>query len=236
MATRIYHERMPNTTVVAVNSDPNSIRGVEADRRILIGNTVTKGKDAGGFPEVGERCAELSSEEIKDAMMGSDVVYVVTTLGGGTGTGVAPYVAKLAREDGRVVVSVVVKPFSFEDRPTEDVERAIETIRSYSHSTVVLENDYFMSVPDMTVERAFDAMDRQVISTIRETTQRMDMDFLFSMEEIIPELLEEASRLFDSDRERKDDVPLTVEEGVRTEDAGETEGAGSEAVEVAVAE
>ncbi|MCK4717223.1 MAG: hypothetical protein KAT70_01030, partial [Thermoplasmata archaeon] len=134
-AREIYHAGLPNTQVIAVNCDEEALKNAEADKKLLVGRTVTFGKDAGGFSEVGEHCFDMAEEEIREAMYGSDVVYIVATMGGGFATGFAPKTARAAKEDGRVVVSLIFTPFSFEDRNDTVIQEAIHGIRYYSDST-----------------------------------------------------------------------------------------------------
>ncbi|MDG6221012.1 MAG: hypothetical protein QCI38_06140 [Candidatus Thermoplasmatota archaeon] len=189
-AQEVMKAKLPNTQVVAVNCDEGALKKASADKKLLVGRTVTYGKDAGGFPEVGERCFEMSEEEIRESMYGSDVVYLVACLGGGFATGFAPRAAKAAKEDGRVVVSILFTPFSFEDRNDGIVQDSIESIRCYSDSTVVNSNDDLMFKPNMKVARAFSFMDRAVVETIKHTTQRMDRQLLLSiLEEEMPRIM-----------------------------------------------
>lgn len=99
---------------IAINTDAQALFTSKASTRINIGRATTRGLGAGANPDVGKKAAEESSEEIKNALSGADMVFVTCGLGGGTGTGAAPVVAEIAKSVGALVVGVVTKPFSFE--------------------------------------------------------------------------------------------------------------------------
>lgn len=99
---------------IAINTDAQALFNSKASTRINIGRATTRGLGAGANPDIGKKSAEESSEEIKNALAGADMVFVTCGLGGGTGTGAAPVVAEIAKSLGALVVGVVTKPFSFE--------------------------------------------------------------------------------------------------------------------------
>ena len=117
---------------VAVNTDRQVIRKSEASSHVIIGEKYTKGWGAGANPEVGTRAAEESIEEIKAMLKDADMVFVTAGMGGGTGTGAAPVVARAAQEMGILTIGIVTKPFSFEGkRRAEQAERGIAELRKY---------------------------------------------------------------------------------------------------------
>ena len=115
---------------IAVNTDAQALYLSKADTKIQLGEKLTKGLGAGADPEIGMKAAEESSEEIKRALMGSDMVFVTAGMGGGTGTGGAPIIARIAKESGALTVGVVTKPFSFEGRKRNtQAERGTQSLR-----------------------------------------------------------------------------------------------------------
>src|SRR2546427_9945512 len=115
---------------IAVNTDAQALMMCDADVKIHIGSQSTRGLGAGADPSVGQAAAEESRDELKEALKGADMVFVTAGEGGGTGTGAAPIVARLAQELGALTVGVVTKPFSFEGRrPAEVASRAVEKLR-----------------------------------------------------------------------------------------------------------
>jgi cell division protein FtsZ len=165
---------------IAVNTDQLHLSQIRSDVKILIGKRVTRGCGAGGRPEIGEYCAEEASEEIEQALKGADITFITTGLGGGTGTGSAPVVAKIAKELGSVVVSMGAMPFTAEGAMRR--QRAIaglEKLKRHSDSTIVLANDRLLKiVPKLPVDEAFSVMDQlvsEVIKSIGEAITKPSM-------------------------------------------------------------
>ena len=147
---------------VAVNTDRQVIRHSEAGSHVIIGEKYTKGWGAGANPEVGARAAEESIEEIKAMLKDADMVFVTAGMGGGTGTGAAPVVARAAQEMGILTIGIVTKPFSFEGRRrAEQAEKGIAELRKYVDSLVVIPNDRLRQVSDtrITLSNAFEVAD-----------------------------------------------------------------------------
>lgn len=127
---------------VSINTDRQALRKNEASNQLVIGEKVTKGFGAGANPAIGERAAEESLEEIKDILTGADMVFITAGMGGGTGTGAAPVVAKIAREMGILTVAVVTKPFDFEGRRRMlQAETGIKNLREVVDSLLVIPNE-----------------------------------------------------------------------------------------------
>src|SRR5712691_1298511 len=113
---RMIQERIQGVGFIAFNTDVQALSRSEAPIRLHIGEKVTRGLGAGGDPEKGAKSAEENREEIREAIAGADMVFVTAGMGGGTGTGAAPIIAQLAKEEGALTVGVVTKPFLFEGR------------------------------------------------------------------------------------------------------------------------
>ncbi|HSS82011.1 MAG TPA: cell division protein FtsZ, partial [Gaiellaceae bacterium] len=132
---------------IAVNTDAQALLMCDADVKMPIGSDVTRGLGAGADPSVGRSAAEESRDELKEALKGADMVFVTAGEGGGTGTGAAPVVARLAREIGALTVGVVTKPFSFEGRRRAEVAaRGVEELRDEVDTLIVIENDRLLQV------------------------------------------------------------------------------------------
>src|SRR5256884_2089241 len=132
---------------IAVNTDAQALLMCDADVKIHIGAKVTRGLGAGADPAVGLSAAQESRDELKEALKGSDMVFVTAGEGGGTGTGGAPILAELARELGALSVGVVTRPFAFEGRKrSEQAERGIEDLRDRVDTLIVIENDRLLEV------------------------------------------------------------------------------------------
>src|SRR5919199_6463120 len=132
---------------IAVNTDAQALLMTDADVKIPIGSTVTRGLGAGADPSVGEAAGRESRDELKDALKGADMVFVTAGEGGGTGTGAAPVVAELAQEIGALTVGVVTRPFAFEGRKrAQQAERGIDNLRDRVDTLIVIENDRLLQV------------------------------------------------------------------------------------------
>jgi cell division protein FtsZ len=169
---------------VAINTDRAHLERVHADKRVLIGSKKTKGQGAGGFPEIGEYCAEEAREELEQILSGADIVFVTAGMGGGTGTGSAPVVAEIAKELGAVVVSMVTVPFTVEGASRrQKAFIGLEKLRANSDSTIVLANDKLLSiVPKMPVNQAFSVMDQMISEVIKEFTEAITQPSLINLD------------------------------------------------------
>src|SRR5213079_2965442 len=132
---------------VAVNTDVQTLAVSDAPLKIHIGEGVTHGLGSGADPEVGRRAAEEASDQLKGALRGSDMVFVTAGEGGGTGTGAAPVVARIAREIGALTVGIVTTPFRFEGtKRKSQAEQGIAELRSACDTTIVIPNDRLLEV------------------------------------------------------------------------------------------
>lgn len=134
---------------VAINTDAQALTMSLSNNRIQIGAKLTKGLGAGGNPEIGQKAAEESRDEIVESIKGADMVFVTAGMGGGTGTGAAPIVAEIAKELGALTVGVVTKPFTFEGRRrAQQAEMGIENLRSKVDTLITIPNDKLLQVVD----------------------------------------------------------------------------------------
>lgn len=143
---------------IAINSDAQDLHHSLAKKKIHIGKNLTRGLGAGGNPDMGRRAAEETREEIANALKGSDMIFITGGMGGGTGTGASPIVAKIARESGALTVGVVTKPFLFEGQ--ERMRQALQGIEELSREVdalITIPNDRLLAIvdKDTTVKSAF---------------------------------------------------------------------------------
>ncbi len=135
---------------IAVNTDAQDLHRSLAKRKIHIGKNLTRGLGAGMNPELGKRAAEETRQEIQEALSGSDMVFITCGMGGGTGTGGAPIVAKIAKEIGALVIAVVTKPFGFEGAQRKDIaERGLDELKKEVDAFIVIPNDKLLSMVDV---------------------------------------------------------------------------------------
>ena len=155
---RMIESGMGGVTFVAVNTDLQALKASTAETTIQIGEKLTKGLGAGANPEIGTKAAEESLDEISRIFDDIDMVFITAGMGGGTGTGAAPVIAKAARERGILTVGVVTKPFAFEGKRRRDyAELGINYLKDYVDSLVVVPNDKLLEIADKntTMREAF---------------------------------------------------------------------------------
>lgn len=159
---------------VSINTDAQDLHHSTSKRRIHIGKNLTRGLGTGMNPELGKRAAEETKEEIQEALKGSDMVFIAGGMGGGTGTGASPVVARTAKELGALTVAVVTKPFSFEGQQRMRLaEQGLEELKKEVDAMVVIPNDRLLAVVDKntTVKNAFAMCDdilRQAVEGIAD--------------------------------------------------------------------
>ena len=135
---------------VAVNSDAQDLHRSLAKRKIHIGKNLTRGLGTGMNPELGKRAGEETRQEIQEALQGSDMVFITCGMGGGTGTGAAPIIAKIAKEVGALTVAVVTKPFSFEGAQRREIaERGLAELKKEVDAFIVIPNDKLLAIVDV---------------------------------------------------------------------------------------
>lgn len=147
---------------IAVNTDSLVLDSSCAARKLIIGDKITRGKGAGANPDVGKRSAEESIEDIRALLEGADMIFITAGMGGGTGTGAAPVIAKAAKEMGILTVGIVTKPFSFEGRKRAlQAEGGISELSKYVDSLIVIPNERLKQVEDthITLANAFEIAD-----------------------------------------------------------------------------
>jgi cell division protein FtsZ len=171
---------------IAVNTDAQVLLNNKAPTKLQIGEKLTKGLGAGGDPEIGEAAAEESVEKIKELLVDTDMVFVTCGMGGGTGTGGAPIISRLARDSGALTIGVVTRPFSFEGtRRAVTAEDGIEKLREQVDTLIVIPNQRLMDVIDkkMSLVDAFKVADSVLgqavggISEIITTAGLINVDF-----------------------------------------------------------
>ncbi len=167
---RIVLDGMEAAEMIAVNTDVQSLASSVATSKVQIGRDVTRGLGAGGDPELGYNSARESTDELREAMQGARMVFVCSGLGGGTGSGAAPYVAQLAHESGALVVSFATMPFAFEGkRRTAQAVEALGEMQRVSDAVVCFENDRMGDIvlPKAGIHQAFAVADTTISQSVR---------------------------------------------------------------------
>ena len=170
---RCYEAGITGAQMCAVNTDAKHLLAVHAPKKILLGKRLTKGLGAGALPEVGEQAAHESEEEIRNFLEGSHVVFITAGLGGGTGTGAAQYVARVAKEEGALTMGVVTMPFRSEGKiRMENAEAGLDKLRRFCDTTIVIYNDKLLDlVPRLPIDAAFKVADEILMQSIKGMTE-----------------------------------------------------------------
>ena len=146
---RMIESNVQSVEFVVVNTDAQALNLSNAEKKFQIGVELTRGLGAGGNPEVGQGAAEESLSEIKELLKGADMVFVTCGMGGGTGTGAAPVIAKVAKEAGALTVGIITRPFSFEgSRRSDFANRGIEALRENVDTLISVSNDRLLQIVD----------------------------------------------------------------------------------------
>ncbi len=171
---RMIAEGLRGVNFLAINTDGQALVHSRATQRIRIGDKLTRGLGAGGDPAMGEKAAEESAEELYDALVGTDMVFITAGMGGGTGTGASPVVARVAKEAGALTIGVVTKPFTFEGSRRRTVaEDGLNRLKEQVDTLIIIPNDRLLEVTDKNVSlqsafRTADDVLRQGIQGISE--------------------------------------------------------------------
>ncbi len=180
------NSKLQGVEFVAMNTDTQDLHHSLAEKKIHIGKNLTKGLGAGMDPEIGKRSAEETREEIQDVIKGADMVFIAGGMGGGTGTGAAPVVASVAKNEGILTIGVVTKPFFFEGASRMKLaERGLEELEKEVDALIVIPNDRLLSIIDKntSVKQAFEMCDEVLkqavegISDIIRTAGTINLDF-----------------------------------------------------------
>lgn len=173
--TRMYRNRIPGVEYIATNTDAQALAAAESHLRLRVGDKLAKGMGVGGVPELGMACFEESADDVRDALAGTDLAFVAAGMGGGTGTGGAPVVARIAKQDlGCLTVGVVTKPFPFEGHQRQQqANRGLNWLAKEVDTLVVIPNERLLLVADpaMSMAAAFRMADevlRQAMQSITE--------------------------------------------------------------------
>ena len=146
---RMINSGLQGVEFIAINTDAQALQMTDADQKINIGEKITRGLGAGADPKVGSEATEENKTEIEEALRGADMVFVTAGKGGGTGTGGAPVVAKIARESGALTVGVVTRPFAFEGRRRATLaEEGIKRLKENVDSLIIIPNDKLLQVAE----------------------------------------------------------------------------------------
>jgi len=175
---------LQNVYTVAANTDLQHLDMVKAHKKLLLGKTVTRLRGAGGDPAKGRMAAEETTEEIRQVVVDADIVFVAAGLGGGTGTGAAPVVSAIAKEEGSVVVGVVTLPFKFEGGVRKRTAlRGLDELKESCHTTVVVDNNKLLDLyPNHSFKTAFTLADEVISNMVQSITESISRPSIINID------------------------------------------------------
>ena len=170
--------------LIAVNTDAQDLLYANADQKILIGKELTLGLGAGSNPKIGEEAAKESVSEIKKKVSGSDMVFITCGLGGGTGTGAAPEIAKIAKQQGALTIGVITLPFTIEgQKRIENAMYGLEKMESFVDTLIVIPNDKLLELaPDLPLQTAFKIADEILTNAVKGVTELVTTNGLVNLD------------------------------------------------------
>ena len=166
-----FHSVKPEgVTTIGINTDEKHLKKIEADKKIFIGKTITRGDGAGGHREIGQKAAELAAESLKDMLSDSDIVFLVAGLGGGTGLGATPVVGRIAKEAGAVVIGIGIMPFFAEATRRKKANRGFTELKKVTESTILLDNNKLLEIaPGLSANEGLNVMNKMISKVILST-------------------------------------------------------------------
>ncbi|MDE1860155.1 MAG: cell division protein FtsZ [Candidatus Micrarchaeota archaeon] len=183
LVNRLYGYGMKSADTIALNTDIGHLNIIKASKKLLIGKDITNGLGAGGFPEVAAKCADASRGEIEKALADYNLIFIAAGMGGGTGTGAAPVVAKIARETGATVIATVTYPFALERSRKLKADWGLEQLQKEADCTIVIENDKLLSyVPNLPIERAFELVDNITGNAVKGISDAITLPSLINLD------------------------------------------------------
>ncbi|MFX0054089.1 MAG: cell division protein FtsZ [Promethearchaeota archaeon] len=168
---------------VAINTDRQHLAVTTAHRKLLIGERITRGLGAGGYPHVGRAAAEESTHQLTELLRDADLVFIAAGMGGGTGTGSAPVVAEIAKKNDAIVVGVITMPFSLERTRIDKATAGLARLQENVDTAVVIDNQKLMElVPDLPLEEAFGVADEVLANMVKGITETITMPSLINLD------------------------------------------------------
>ncbi|MHA1908372.1 MAG: cell division protein FtsZ [Candidatus Thorarchaeota archaeon] len=168
---------------IAINTDRQHLAVTTAHRKLLIGEKITRGLGAGGYPHVGQAAAEESAQQLSELLRDADLVFIAAGMGGGTGTGSAPIVAEIAKRNDAIVVGVVTMPFTLERARIDKAKAGLSRLQEFADTVVVIDNQKLMElVPDLPLEEAFGVADEVLAAMTKGITETITMPSLINLD------------------------------------------------------
>jgi hypothetical protein len=168
VVNQLYDAKTENAEIIAINTDSQHLDIIKADKKILIGKSLTKGLSAGGSPEIGKKAAELSRKELNKSLKDKEAVFIIAGMGGGTGTGASSVIADIAKKEGAFVTGLAIVPFEMEKGRSIEAEKGIKELRKWADIVQIFDNKVLLNyVPDLPIKDAFVVMGQLIGGAIR---------------------------------------------------------------------
>ncbi|MFW6117384.1 MAG: cell division protein FtsZ [Thermoproteota archaeon] len=181
--TRLTKRGTPGAECIAVNTDAIHLQVSNADKKILIGEKLTRGLGVGGDPKLGRAAIEESHKRVKELLTDVDIAFITAGLGGGTGTGAAPVIAEMARRGGSVTIGVVTTPFRIEKGRIQYANQALKEMQKKCDTVVVLDNNKLLQLaPQLPINEAFQVADQVLANMIKGITETISAPSLINLD------------------------------------------------------
>lgn len=180
---RIQNLKLQGATTIAINTDRQHLEMIEADKKILIGTQITKGMGVGGDPRVAMRCVDISKPVLDDILRDAELIFLIAGMGGGTGTGVAPLLAEIAKSHGAIVVGIATTPFNMERLRTNIAKVGLLHLRRHANSLIILDNNRLSKLyPNLPITNAFATVDNLIAEIIHGITYTITQPSLINLD------------------------------------------------------
>lgn len=180
----MFEEKIIGCEFYIFNTDAQILGCSKVENKLVLGKGLTKGLGAGANPEIGEQAALASENEIREIVKGSDMVFIAAGMGGGTGTGAAPIVAKIAKEEGALVVGIVTRPFTFEGKNRMlNATKGLENLKQYVDTMITISNDRILQlIGNLPLKQSFKEADNVLRKSVQAITDLIAMPALINLD------------------------------------------------------
>jgi cell division protein FtsZ len=183
MVNWLYKKGVRGAEIIACNTDQQHLNIIESDKKFLIGVELTRGLGCGGFPQKGAEAAKESINHIRDSLKGAEMVFVCAGMGGGTGTGASPIVAKVAKENEAIVIGTVTMPFNIERARIDKAEFGLQQLREVSDTVIVIDNNRLVQIAgNLPVQQAFAVANELVATMIKGIVETISVPSLVNLD------------------------------------------------------
>jgi len=183
MVNWLYNKGVRGAEIIACNTDQQHLNMTNSDNKFLIGKELTRGLGCGGYPNKGAEAAQESLQEIKDFLKSTDMVFICAGMGGGTGTGAAPIIANVAKENNAIVIGTVTMPFNIERARIDKAEFGLQQLRQVSDTVIVIDNNRLVNIAgNLPVQQAFAVANELIATMIRGIVETIAVPSLVNLD------------------------------------------------------